>query len=279
MGSLLRFLKRYQYPLLFVVLEALALFLYFNTTLALKANLSVRLRTVQIGLQQHFATLADYAHLSEENLALVNENIALRNQLEIALRRVENVADSLQSPLTIDSLQYERIAARVVHNTVAQQHNLFTLNRGSLHGAAPQMPVLSHGNVAGLVVAVTTHYARAISLINTDFRISARLKRGNYFGSLAWDGGDYRTALLTEIPHHAEIRLGDSVVTSGFSNIFPPDLLLGVVESVENRGGDFSTARIRLATDFKRLQNVVILDNRHRAELDSLQGNTPSHAE
>ena len=268
MGSLLRCLKRYQYPLLFVVLEALALFLYFNTTLALKANLSVRLRTVQIGLQQHFATLADYAHLSEENLALVNENIALRNQLEIALRRVENVADSLQSPLTIDSLQYERIAARVVHNTVAQQHNLFTLNRGSLHGVAPQMPVLSHGNVAGLVVAVTTHYARAISLINTDFRISARLKRG-----------DYRTALLTEIPHHAEIRLGDSVVTSGFSNIFPPDLLLGVVESVENRGGDFSTARIRLATDFKRLQNVVILDNRHRAELDSLQGNTPSHAE
>lgn len=267
MGSLLRLLHKYQHLLLFLGLEVLVIYLHFDSSLQVKAQVGSQLYTLQGAAYQRIRTFTNYLHLREENLALVQENIMLRNRLE-GMRRLVPRADGL---LDYDSLQYRRIAAEVVHHTLSLPRNLFMLDRGSSDGVTENMPILSHGGATGIIVATTPHYSKAIALINTDLHMSAKLKRTNYFGSLAWDGVDVQLASLTEIPHHVDVRVGDSVVTSGFSNIFPPDILLGIVESVENRSGDFCTARVRFATDFRRLQHVVILDNRYQPEIDSLQ--------
>lgn len=266
MGTLLRLLLKYQHFLLFLILEVLALYLYFDSSLQVKAQVGSRFYTIQGAAYQRIRSFTNYLYLREENLALVQENIRLRNVLE----GVQHSASTSGEVVACDSLQYRRVAAQVVHHTLSLPRNLFMLDRGSNDSVAENMPVLSHGNAAGIIVATTPHYSKAIALINVELRVSAKLKRTNYFGSLAWDGVDASLASLSEIPHHVDVRAGDSVVTSGFSDIFPPNILLGVVESVESRSGDFCTARVRFATDFRRLQNVVILDNRYRPELDFL---------
>lgn len=277
MNNLLRLLKRFQHVLYFLLLEVVALTLYINYNYYQKAQASLVFRRVESYVEAWRSRTANYFRLEEENQRLVRENLELRNALEnnrILLRH--NPTAKIDSALTG---RYTVRSARVISNTTARTHNFFTLDQGSKNGVTLQMPVLSEGNVAGIVVAVSPRFSIAISLLNTDLKVSAKLARTGYFGSLSWDGISHQTALLNEIPHHVEVRAGDSVVTSGYSNIFPAGIPIGLVESVENKGGDFSTLRIRLATDFKRIYYVTILQDNYRQELDSLQQQYEHHAE
>lgn len=162
--------------------------------------------------------------------------------------------------------QYLHTSASIVSNSVNRQKNFFTVNKGSKQGIHVDMAVNSQGSVAGVIVGCSENYSVVMSLLNTDFKLSARIKTNGYFGSLSWDGKNYRYAVLNEIPQHVSVNVGDTIETTGYSAIFPEGVLVGTVSDFEKLGGDFYKILILLSTDFKKLHFVDIISNMKKTE-------------
>ncbi len=141
----------------------------------------------------------------------------------------------------------------MINNSVNKQKNYFTLNKGRRQGIKVDMAVTSGDNVAGVIVGCSENYSVAISLLNLDFRLSARIRSNGYFGSLSWDGRNYRHAVLNEIPQHISVSIGDTVETTGYSAIFPEGIRIGTVSDLKKSGSDFYKITVELFTDFKKL--------------------------
>ena len=163
--------------------------------------------------------------------------------------------------------------ASVVANSINRQQNLITLNRGLRDGVQPEMALLSPaGAMVGYVVDCSDRYAVAMSVLNTSFRASGRLAGSDYFGSIYWDGVDPHVVVLGELSKYADPQPGDEVVTTGFSQYFPEDVLIGEVESAElNETRTAYTVRVRLAAEMSRLTDVVLVGNRDLYEIRELQ--------
>lgn len=268
MQTLLRFLARYRNGLLFIALLSLGLYLVFGYNTYQKARAGYAMKQGKAAVEAKIRKLTDYIGLASANDQLAEENLQLRQAL--ATRYVQrHLGTTLVLDTTYGQLG-EFYPARIINNSISKRHNFFTIEGGTRAGIAPQMPVFANGAVAGIIIAVSPRYAEAISLLNTDLKISAILPKSGDAGSVAWDGLSHTSALLHDIPHHVSTAPGDSVVTSGYSNIFPYGILIGFVDKVETRGGDFNTIRIRLATEFNRLRYVSVFKKAHCEEIDSL---------
>ena len=111
-----------------------------------------------------------------------------------------------------------------------------------------------------------------LSLLNQRWSVSAKLKKNDFFGSLAWDGLDYRYANLLEIPFHVDVEVGDTVVTSGYSSIFPEGIMIGTVQSFEQpKGENYYDISVKLSTNFKALSYVEVIENKGKSEMDELE--------
>jgi rod shape-determining protein MreC len=133
------------------------------------------------------------------------------------------------------------------------------------------MAVISANSVAGVIVGCSKNYSVAMSLLNLNFKLSARIKSNGYFGSLNWDGRDYRYAILSEIPQHVLVNVGDTIETTGYSAIFPEGAMIGTVSDYEKYGGDFYKITILLTTDYKKLHFVDVIANLKKTELLELE--------
>jgi rod shape-determining protein MreC len=221
-------------------------------------------------LYKKISTTTDYLALAETNEELNRENAHLKNILSDSFKIS---VDS--SVLYTDSLyqqQYLYRNAKIINNSVNKQLNYITLDKGSLHGIKPEMAVVTANGVVGVVKSVSKNFSTAISLLNGRISVSAKIKKNDYFGSLTWDGKDYKTARLFEIPVHVPIQLGDTVVTSGFSAIFPEGLLLGTIQEVlPSSGGNFHELIIAFTNDFKSLSYVMVISDLMKVERIELE--------
>lgn len=272
MRSLLNFFLRYSSVLIFLVLEAVAIVLLYNGTSYHNIRIANGLGAIHGTLQQKVSSTTEYFSLRQVNNLLVAENLELRKRLETISENTDSyfitVNDSLRNQ------QYMYIAADVVNQTINRQKNFLTLNRGTVNGISAGMAVTGPDGIVGIVVGASPKYCVAMSVLNLDFRLSARFRKNGYYGSLVWDGQNRGQATLREIPHHVSIEEGDTIETSGFSAIFPAGLMVGTVASVNSETGDFLNIVVNLATDFNRLQNVYIVGNLHKEEQERIENET-----
>jgi rod shape-determining protein MreC len=208
--------------------------------------------------------------LQKINEELAKENSYLRSQLPTSFKDSKDYFSLVYD--TLNKRQYTYRSAKVINNSTNKYFNFITLNKGSLNGIRKEMGVISSKGVVGIVKDVSDHYTSVISILNTRLHISAKLKESGFFGSLNWDGKDYRYAWLNEIPIHAPVKVGDLVVTSGYSSIFPEGILIGTVEEVEkDKGESFFRIKVRLSVDFKDLSYVEVISNNMRDEQFNLE--------
>ncbi len=163
-------------------------------------------------------------------------------------------------------IDYRYQSAQMINSSFNKTKNYITLDKGSSDGVMKEMAVCSKEGVVGIIQSTSGHYARVLPLINTNLRVSAKLKKNGYYGSLQWDGNDYRYSYLNDIPFHVEVTQGDSIVTSGFSSIFPEGELIGFVESVNKETANFLTIKVKLAVDFKKISDVYVVANLNKSE-------------
>ena len=224
---------------------------------------SSSMTAVNGGISEITGSISEYFYLSENNAELLKENALLREEL-LAIKAQTNIAtDSLPR-------NYRVITANIINNSVNNQQNLIIIDKGELDGVKPDMGVICASGVVGIIKTTSDHFSVVIPIINNKSKISCKLDSSNNFGSVVWNGGDYRYAKLTEIPKHVNVSIGEKISTSGFSSIFPANIPIGEVINVEEESEQFLSIDVKLSTNFRTLSYVEIMDFGYKQELDSI---------
>jgi rod shape-determining protein MreC len=269
MRNLLNFLARYNQLIIFLILEGIAIYLLSTRNSYHNSTVVRGIRGITTGIEEKISNIRSYFHLGEINQALAIENVLLKNRIDKLVATGNSSFTSVSD--TIYKQQYVYTSAKIIENSVNSQKNFFTLNKGKKQGLSVDMAVTAGESIAGVIVGCSENYSVAMSVLNLDFRLSARIKSNGYFGSLSWDGRDYRHAVLSEIPQHVTFGVGDTVETTGYSAIFPEGTLIGTVSDLERSGSDFYRIRVLLFSDFKKLQFVEVVGNLKKIEQLELQ--------
>lgn len=155
---------------------------------------------------------------------------------------------------------YEIFKARVINNSLNQVDNYITLDKGSKDGIRPEMGVVDGNGVVGIVYDTSPHYSVVISILNSKSSISCKIVGSEYFGYLKWEHGDSQYAYLKDLPRHAEFNLGDTVVTSGYSTVFPEGIVVGTVDDMSDSNDGLSyLLKVKLATNFGKVSDVRVI--------------------
>lgn len=273
MGSLFRFLYKYRMFQLFLVLEMICGWLIVqNNSYQGVAYLNSSNRVVAYWLYVS-NSINDYFYLRKINSDLAEENARLnfllsRNKLSVRYANMDTMRNAAL-------LQYDYKVAKVINNSVSQVDNYLTINKGLADGLKPGMGVVSPSGVVGRIKICSEHFSTVTSLLHTKMLISAEIQRNSAFGSVKWDGNDPFKAKLLYIARHIKPVLGDTVVTSAFSTIFPAGLPVGIVRNINIRDDDtFYNIDLQLLTDFSTLSYVYVIQNTLKAEQDSIQNLT-----
>ena len=285
MRNLLEFLEKYNHWFVFLILEVVSMVLLFQYNSYQGSAWFSSANAVTGKLYEWDANVETFFSLTKVNQELTQRNAYLEQE-------VQKLSDSLVSA-TKDSSIYHRdqfallrnyrlIPAKVVANSIDKPGNLMTIDKGSADGIHKDMGVISGTGVVGIVYLVAEHYAIVIPVLNTKSNISCMIQNRGYFGYLRWKGGVSDLAYLEEVPRHAHFKLGDYVVTSGYSAVFPPGVRVGRILHVFNSADGLSyRVQLRLSTDFARLRDVCVIDDTAmkerleimRAAQDSIESN------
>jgi rod shape-determining protein MreC len=264
MENLLLLLKKISSFLLFLFLELIAVLLIVFNNNYQHSVFSSSMTAVNGNISEITGSISKYFYLTENNEDLLKENSLLREELLAAKAQLTGVAtDSLPR-------DYRVITANVINNSVNNQQNLIILDKGEVDGVRPDMGVICASGVVGIIKTVSDHFSVIIPIIHNQSKISCKLDSSNNFGSLVWEGTDYRYAKLSEIPKHVHVSIGEKISTSGFSSIFPANIAVGEVTNVEEESEQFLSVDVRLSTNFRTLRYVEIMDFGFKQELDSI---------
>ncbi len=270
MRNILRFIYRYYFVLLFLFLETLALVMTVNRQEYQRSLYIHSANAVSgwvYGLQH---SVRSYLSLQASNDQLIHDNLQLLRQQPASFLITDNQVFEYED--TLYRRRFEVLHAEVINNSITRRNNYLTLNKGRLHGIAPDMGVILPNGVVGIVSHTTDHFSSVMSLLHDDMRLSVQIKKNGHIGSLRWEGVDYLRATLGDVPPHVALSRGDTIVTSGYSTVFPEDVFIGVIEDWEVRRGEvFYSISVRLALDFNRLSHVYVVSNLMKEEQDAME--------
>lgn len=214
-------------------------------------------------------SVSNYFSLKRQNDELALENDRLQKLVrgyELAARE----ADPASKPVLADN-GFNYIPATIIKSSTNTQHNYLIIDKGSEDGVTRNSGIITDKGVIGIVDAVSSHYSYAISFLNTELFISARLGNSGAVGPLAWDGTGSDRAILKEIPLQFKFAPGDTIYTSGYSTIFPPDIPIGVAGESKIINGATNEIKVDLFQNHKALKYVTIVSNTRAAEIEAIE--------
>jgi rod shape-determining protein MreC len=278
MYNLVKFILKYHFTILFFLIELIALSIIFQNNQYQKVKFISASNFLTGGVYKAQSTITDYFKLREINEGLAEENARLKNQVT-EINYVETPSLFNDTVYIIDSLiidttrQADYRTGKVISNSLNKQFNIIFINKGAEDHFYKDMGVINAQGVVGVVRSVSDHYATITPIINRDFNINAKIKGSGFFGNLTWNGVDPEYAQLYDIPNHIVPVVGDTIVTSGYSNIFNEGHVIGFIDKVNTLPGkSFININVRLAVEFGNINYVYGIENFIKKEmLDSLQ--------
>jgi len=275
MRNLLNFFLKYNYWFLFIFLEVISFALLFRFN-HYQGSTFFTTSNRMVGLVYEAANqVTGYFHLKDINDDLVQKNVELELQ-------VDRLREKLME-LTVDSsaleklkkdvlLEYDLYQAKVISNSLTRMDNYITINKGEKDGIRSEMGVIDGNGVVGIVYITSPNYSVVIPVLNSKCNISCKIKQSEYFGFLKWDGGSSRYATVKDMPRHSLFSLGDTIVTSGHSAVFPGGIPVGTVEDItDSHDGLSYLIKVKLFADFGRLNDVRVIARKDREELMELE--------
>lgn len=258
MQQIIRFIEKYRYFLLFLILEFIALFFTIQSHSYHKSKFINSANSITGGFYKRVNNINEFFNLKSENLRLSEENVRLKNSL-LKEGHIKDTTNQFQ--------RYQYISAKVYNNNYTSRNNYLTINKGLNDGVDTEMAVVNSKGIIGTTNSVSGNYATVISVLNNYSLINAQIKHNNHFGTLSWDGKDYKTVQLNDIPRQAVFKIGDTIVTGGKSTIFPKGILIGVIKDFEQN----KLINISLFNDMSALNNIQVITNLHKVEIQQLE--------
>ncbi len=273
MRNILNFIWKNHFFFLFLLLETVCMIIVIQNNYYQKAAFINKTNEFFSSVNKRITNIYDYFNLTEINRQLSEENARLRAQTITSFNLTDTNTFIVND--TLYKQEYTYIQAKVINNSLNRRKNFITLNKGSNHGIRKDMGVISPMGVVGIVADVSPNYTTVMSLLHIDTKISAQLKNTNHIGSLVWEGTNYRKGKLNDMPTHVVLHVGDTLVTSGFSAIFPQGVDLGYVLDFSLRNGEmFYDVDIAFTVDFNNLSYVYVVNNLLKEEQTTLENKT-----
>lgn len=253
-------------------LEFIALFLVFRKNIYHETILAEASTSFTGFTNDKIAAVTNFVNLPSTNRELQEENAVLRERL-IHL----GIKDARSKKFTkTDSLGFQQtytfIPAEVINNSIIKTQSYITIDKGRKDGIEKGDGIITNKGVIGIITFAGQNYSRAISLLNKDIKINARLKGEEYFGTLVWDAKDARYAQLIEIPKYIKVEKGDTIETDGKSPVFPEGLMIGTVVSkaIDNVSGELKI-QVKLRQDFGNLSHAYVVTNLNKTEIKQVE--------
>ena len=275
MRNLINFLLKYNYWFLFVILEVASFVLLFRFNNYQQSAYFTSAYTVVGAVYEVSGGISSYFHLKSVNEDLLDRNMLLEeqiNNLEKALKERQLDSIAVNSIRKMPQKDYQLFKARVIKNSLNLADNYITIDKGTSSGIHSEMGVVDGNGIVGIVYETSPSYSVVISVLNSKSNISCKIVGSDYFGYLKWEHGDSRYAYLKDLPRHAEFNLGDTVVTSGFSTVFPEGIMVGTVDDMSDSHDGLSyLLKIKLATDFGKVSDVRVIARNGQQEQKELE--------
>ena len=260
MRNLISFLIRFNAFFIFLLLETVALIFVFRSHTYHRTGFLNSAGHITGNVFETYFQFGEYLNLKEVNLQLMEENARLRERTDMMYTADFNSTIEVCNDTGI--LMYEYIPVKVINNSTDRISNYLTLNKGSRDGIRKDMGVITSSGVVGIINRVSADFSTAMSILHKDSRISIKIKRFNYPGTMFWNGGNPSVAELSGIPQHLPLAVGDSIITSGFSAIFPENLPVGIISEIEStKGSSFYEIKVLLSANLQTLQYAYVVNN------------------
>jgi|BioPla2DNA2_1021312.scaffolds.fasta_scaffold00067_80 rod shape-determining protein MreC len=273
MRNLLRILVKFYPLLLFLTLEFIAFAMLFNYNTYHRAAYLNASSALTGGINERIQRFKDFFILVKANEQLADENARIKNTLVSSYK--SNRVSFSEIYDSVYEQYWKYIDCKIVYNSTGRQHNMLMIDKGSRHGIEPEMGLVSGKGVVGIIQHVSKNYSTASSILNTNVIISAKLKSSDHFGILKWDGNDTKYCYLSDIPNHIKIENGDTIVTSGYSSIFPEGIIIGIAVDVDKSFDlSFFNIKVKLTEDFGAITHLYAVKNLFKNEIDSLKNLT-----
>lgn len=266
MQNLLLLLTRYGSTLLFILLEIICFYLVINYNRQQK-DIFIHSSNLASGkLYTEKDRIQDFMSLRNINDSLALENARLKRRLLLL--------EGYGKQNTLDSLgRIDVSPAKVINQTINQFNNYITINKGSVDGVKKGMGAIDEKGIVGIVTQVSENYATILTLLNTTNGVSVLIKSHNNFGVLKWvAGSNYRSFKIEAIPKHVNISIGDSIVTSGYSTVYPPNIYIGQIKKYDfKKGSSNYNIEVTLENDLTNVDYVYLINNQDASEIQELE--------
>lgn len=262
MQLILYFFKKFRFLLLFLLLELISFFLTVQYHSYHKSKIVNSSYYITGSVYSLVDNITNFFYLKTENKRLLEENTFLKNE-------IEKVKINLQKTDSV-SQQYHYKHARIINNNYLKINNILTLNKGKKHGVKKDMAVISSKGIVGVVKNTSSNFSTVLSVLSKQFTINVKIKNSNYFGSLIWNGKNYKTVQIEDMPRQAKIFIGDTVVV-GNSAIFPKDVLIGTIKNFAQENNIYNKIEVTLFNDMSSLSYVKVIENKNKEEQETLE--------
>lgn len=270
MSGLFQFIIRIRIFLLFLLLEGISVFLIVNNNNYQGVVFMNSTNELTGKIMEISSTVNGYFYLNQVNAELAAENARLNIKMLGLQSELANVRLDTIGNKTLTQFKYR--VAKVINNSVNRSNNYLTLNKGSADGISPGMGVVAASGVIGKVKYCSEHYCTVTSILHSNMLISAAIKRCSAFGTAIWQGNDPFTVNLKFIPRHIKPIVGDTVVTSDYSTVFPSGINIGKVSKLKlNDNEFFYDIKVALGADLSTVSYVYVIENTLKAERESLE--------
>jgi len=270
MQQIISFLINNKYFLLFLFLQIVAVSLTIQSHSYHRSKFINSANSITGGIYDNFNSFNSYLHLKKHNKLLLEENTKLKNLIS-----QQNTKELAKKFTRLDSLVYNQtysyIKANVIKNEYTKINNRLTINRGEKDGLTTELGVVSSEGIVGIITNTSSNYAVVMPVINENSKINAKMLKNNHFGTLTWNGIDYNTVQLEDLPIQTNLKIGDTIITGGKSTIFPKGILIGVIKDYAVNNNKYEQVSVKLFNDMSALYNINIIINLDKQEIKNLE--------
>ena len=261
MKKIFSFVVENKHHVLFIICTLLSFSLLFSNNSTKNVAL-FRARAIDL-----FSTLykpvawIKYSYTLDEENTLLREKVLQLSLQVSSMQFLETENQRLQNLLSFKrENQLILLPSKVINKGILPNINSLTIDVGKEAGVEKNDPVLTPKGVIGKVL-IAGEYSSIVQLINDiNYRLSVRILPKGNTGILRWYGNN--KCQIREVQKNASISVGDGVVTSGFSDIYPKDLPVGTVSGIIEKSGRFEKIiLVQITEDIESLLDVFVILN------------------
>ena len=269
MQQIVNFIIRNKIFILFLLLFSTSLFLTFQSHSYHKSKFINSANFLTGGVYESVNNIGGYFNLRKENNILLEENRRLKSILYNTKK--DSLKKVYRDSTLFNNASFKLIAAQVYKNSFSATNNYLTINKGKKDSISQDLGVITSKGIVGIIDNTSRKYARVMSVLNTNISINALLKKTNHFGPLSWNSESPQIVQLLDLQKQVPVAIGDTIVTSGLSTIFPKDIPIGEVVAFKlDETKSSYVIDVKLFNDMTNVDHVYIIKNLDAKEISTL---------